>query len=192
MKHRTFLAIGLPNDQQQLVANLQKKLTPFKLSVVWEKLEKIHLTLNFLGRLTDEQLRTVKSSIGQTTSGFREFTLQLSFLETLYQRHSETIIYLAPTGDVQILSQLQKSLSSTLNSLLLPQPSRFLPHFTIGHLKRTDPVSTKSFINVLSDFEFTSFPEFTVKNLTLYESFLSRTGSTYQKLTSFVLQSQTP
>lgn len=189
MKHRLFIAIDLPDPIRAEIVGLQKRLDSLKLPVVWEKPQKLHLTLNFLGRVPDDQLNSVKKSISQVVHHSHSFDLKLAYLETLYKRHDHTLIYLSPVGDVKELVDLQKTLSQALRSLEIPQPIRFLPHFTIGRLKRTDPVTTKKYINLISVFEPPIFPEFTVDHLTLYESFLSRSGSTYQKLTTFMLQS---
>jgi RNA 2',3'-cyclic 3'-phosphodiesterase len=188
LKHRLFLSIDLPVDQRSSVADIQARLNRFNLPVIWEPLEKIHLTLNFMGKIPGETIPDILSRVGRICSHYTPFSLQPYFLETLYSRHDPTIIYLAPSGDVEILKNFQKEISAELDDLLLPQSRKFLPHFTIGRLKRTDPVATKKFIDQLSDFEITPLPQFQVDKVVLYESFVTKSGSTFQKIDQVMIQ----
>jgi len=156
-----------------------------RLPIIWEKPEKIHLTLNFLGRVSSDQLGGVSGAIKSATRSYNNLTISLPFLETLYQRHDQTLLYLAAMSPG--LVPLQKSLCDGLDSIKFPQPRRFLPHVTIGKLKRTDPTTTKSVIDAISNFDYTPLPSFEVDHLTLYESHLSSKGSTYQKVSNFRL-----
>ncbi|OGC92190.1 2'-5' RNA ligase [Candidatus Amesbacteria bacterium RIFCSPHIGHO2_02_FULL_47_9] len=185
MKHRLFLAIDTLFSE---IVSLQSNLNGLRLPVIWEKPEKLHLTLNFLGRTPDDQLSQITTLTSQVAKSFSPFTLQPYFLETLYHRHGSSLIYLGLTGDIEELKKLQNSLSQSLSRLSLPSQDRFLPHITIGKFKKDDPIQTKKFLSLVSDYDFTPLSPFTVDRLTLYESLLSRSGSHYQKLAGFALQ----
>lgn len=186
MKHRLFLAIDVPSSP---IIELQSRLEKLGLPISWEKPEKIHLTLNFIGRVSSDQLGGVSRVIKSATQLFYTVTLSLPFLETLYQRHDQTLVYLAATSPD--LVPLQQSLCEGLNSIKFPQPRRFLSHITIGKVKRTDPTTTKRVIDQISNFDYQPLPSFEVDHLTLYESHLSQKGSTYQVISRFMLKSQT-
>lgn len=187
MKFRLFLAIDLPFPLTQDIVKLQSSLNPLGLPVVWEKSDKLHLTLNFLGYVYDGDIQKIIGAIHEAVSGFGSFVLTPQFLETLYQRHEPSLIYLAPTGDIDRLKDLQKLLRETINNLEIPQPIRFLPHITIGRLKRTDPVTTKAAIDKVSSVEFTPLSSFEVSRITLFKSLVSRSGSVYERLREFRL-----
>lgn len=159
------------------IAALRPQLDKLKLPIVWGKHP--HLTLNFLG-LADPKI------IAPLIPSFHSFTLQPLYLDTLYNRHEPTILYLSIAKSEELI-ELQKSLSVSL-SQITPQPRRFLPHITIGRLKRTDPVSTKRYMDLISDFNSPHFSSFTVNKITLYQSLISQAGTTYQKLATFVLE----
>lgn len=182
MKHRLFLAIDLPIEFRSSVANLYSQLDSLKLPVDWEPVEKLHMTLNFLGKVDGGLIPSILKSVGDICRQTSIFNLQPYFMETLYSRHQRSLIYLLPIGDTQILADFQKQISATLNDLKLPQPGRFLPHFTIGRLQRTDPVSTKKFLDQVEELDFSPLPSFLVEKITLYESLISRAGSKYVKL----------
>jgi len=172
LKHRLFTAITLPEAVSLEIARLQKDLDRLKLPVVWDNT--FHLTLNFLGQVTDSDTGTIKN---------------LLYLDTLYSRHDPTILYLTLAKSDDLI-QLQASLSSSFSSIT-PQPRKFLPHITIGKFKRTDPVTTKHFIDLVSDFATPEFSEIPVDKIILYESLPSKVGTTYRQISQFMLQSQT-
>lgn len=187
MKHRLFTAIALSEAVSQEIAGLQKDLDRLKLPVFWE--ENFHLTLNFLGQVTDSDAGTIKNLVQQSTQQFRSFAIKLLYLDTLYSRHDPTILYLS-VAKLQELIDLQESLSLSL-SQITPQPRRFMPHITIGKLKRTDPVTTKHFIDLVSDFATPEFSEILVDKVILYENLPSKAGITYRQISQFILQSKT-
>ncbi|MEK7090875.1 MAG: RNA 2',3'-cyclic phosphodiesterase [Patescibacteria group bacterium] len=174
MKHRLFIAIDLPETTLSEIAALQPQLDKLELPIVWEK--HLLLTLNFLG-LADP------GAITPLIPSFHSFALQPLYLDTLYSRHEPTILYLSLAKSPE-LTDLQSSLSLSL-SQITPQPRKFLPHITLGHLKRTDPVSTKRYMDILSDFNSPQFSPFTVDKIVLYQSLISQAGTTYQKLATF-------
>lgn len=189
MKHRLFFAIACPPAVSLEVVAWQKKLDKLNLPVIWEDPEKMHMTLNFLGnKVESEQLTPVRRVGFNCAAATLKFDMHLDFLETLYQRHEETLLYLSPGRDPTLLD-LQNRLCIGLNEIKLPQPRRFLPHMVIGRLKRTDPVTTKECIQKISNFDFSPLTPFTVDHITLFASFVSNKGSHYQKIGEFMLQS---
>ena len=185
MKHRLFIAIDLSESSKREVISVQKELDKLELPIIWENPAKCHLTLNFLGHVDHAILHQIKSLITQAVKNISSFSLRPLYLETLYSRHDPTILYLSLAKSEELL-QLQASVSSSISSIT-PQPRHFLLHISIGKLKRTDPVSTKRAIDIISNQEVPVLSEFLVDHVTLYKSLLSRTGSTYQKLATFQL-----
>lgn len=188
MKHRLFIAVDLPETTKQEIVVLQHKLESLKLPIDWEPKEKLHLTLNFLGRLEDEEFSPVQSALSKAAQSFRNFELQPAFLETLYQRHDQSLIYLGIGGGVDELNQVYKQFASILNSLKNPQAQRYLPHITIGRMQKVDPTSVKAYLDKIEGCEFSPLSSFVVDHFTYYESFVSRLGSTYQRAGRIVLE----
>ena len=189
MKHRVFLAIDLPDKTRQKVLDLAGKLNPLHLPILWEKPEKLHLALNFLGKIADEQILQVNRQITAVSSVTVSFPLEIRFLNTLYQRHESSLVYLGLSGDLAPLLDLQKQLSGRFERISLPQPRRFFPHITIGRIKKSDPVTVKSQLGKIDDSNINFLAKFSVDHLTLYESLVSHSGSSYQTIRRFMLQS---
>lgn len=187
MKHRLFIALDLPPSHYELVLVLQDKLNKLGLPVEWEPSEKLHLTLNFLGRVDEQFDSRLEADIRGVARRCPPFTISLAFLETFYRRHDSSLIYLGVGEGLVETKALQKSLNESMARLNLPQQTRFLPHVSIGKLSRTDTITTKSFLDKVSQIDFTPLPTFTVDRFVLYESHLSRSGSYFQKVRVFPL-----
>lgn len=187
MKHRLFLAIDIPPEVTQPIVSLQQSLERLGQPVIWEPEEKLHLTLNFLGKVDSDQHTSIVRIISATASQTTGFSLKPAFLETLYKKHETSYIYLDVSGQLDLLNELQEKLSDGFSRMLIAQPRKYLPHITVGKLKKMDPVMTKSVLQRFGDMEAPVFPEFFVNHLTLYESLLSRAGSHYQKVDTFRL-----
>jgi RNA 2',3'-cyclic 3'-phosphodiesterase len=192
LKHRLFVAIDIPTELFSQIHSLQSRIDKLKLPVTWQPQEKIHLTTNFLGDIADETFQSVRNAIKAAIVNTPPFQLTPYFLETLYSRHEPAKIYLAPSGDIDILTALQSQLNFEFAARQLPQQPRFLPHITIGHLKKADPTTTKSFLDELSRLEFSPLTTFTVDHITLYESLISQAGSHFQRVSTFKFSSETP
>lgn len=183
MTHRLFIGLSIPAPQ---ILELQSRLSSLHLPIEWQEPDKFHLTLNFLGRVPDDKLSALTKIVTGMSRSFSKINLEFPFLETLYQRHDPTLIYLAVSSPEVI--ELQKNLSQALSSISLPQPHRFMPHVTIGKFKKADPIQTKRFAELVNDFDYQPIPSVTVGEIILYKSFLSRSGSHYQKMEVFPFQ----
>ena len=76
MKHRIFIAVNLPEDTKRKLLEYQDKWP--ELPVRWTKKENIHITLIFLGNLSDEELLEVIETTRETASKNQVFSIRLN------------------------------------------------------------------------------------------------------------------
>ncbi len=109
------------------------------------------------------------------------------FLETMYRRHEQSFVYLSP-GKNQELLDLQFQLSELITrKFTILQPHRFFPHLTLGKIEKADPITTKTWLAKINEFEYDPLEEFLVKQVRVYESSSSRSGVYYQRVADFGL-----
>src|SRR5882724_4940786 len=130
---RAFIAIDLTDEVRASLAAAQAQLkqTPLKVKVLWTKVENLHLTLQFLGRLPESQ-------VGQISVA----------LDTVAGRHAPTEVTVAGGGafpdDVKPRVLWLGCVGASLNALandvraamielgFKPDEHEFIAHLTLG------------------------------------------------------------
>ncbi|HLH32445.1 MAG TPA: RNA 2',3'-cyclic phosphodiesterase, partial [Terriglobia bacterium] len=60
---RLFIAVDLPNDVRDQLAEVQRALRPLTDSARWVAPESIHITLKFLGEVPEKQLEDIDTAL---------------------------------------------------------------------------------------------------------------------------------
>lgn len=76
MGHRTFIAINLPENIKNKLVECQGKWPD--LPVRWTKKENMHITMEFLGYLIDEELIEICQKVKKTASEKEAFSVRLN------------------------------------------------------------------------------------------------------------------
>ncbi len=53
---RAFIAISIPSPVQNMVENIQDRFKQIRAPIRWVRPSNLHLTLKFLGNVTEEQI----------------------------------------------------------------------------------------------------------------------------------------
>jgi len=189
MKHRIFIAINLPKNIKQKLkeALLGLEKNNRNLLIKWVKPEGIHITLHFLGYLTDEEIekvdKMIREKIAETKYKISSYNLQIIGLGGFPNlRHPRVIFIDTQEINNKNIFDLQKRIGSGLEKLGIEIDKRpWHPHVTIGRAKRylKNGINQKG-IKILSS----TFP---VKSIEIMESKLSREGASYSVVRSYKL-----
>jgi len=76
MKHRIFIAINLPEEIKKTLVNYQEKW--LELPIRWTKKDNLHITLEFLGDVLDEELLKVFQDARELASKHQPFSITLN------------------------------------------------------------------------------------------------------------------
>lgn len=180
MKHRLFIAANLPRETALAIGKIQADLEALKLPLRPEPQEKLHITFNFLGRIDEEKISDINEIVSKTAASFSSPGLIPSFLDSMYNKHADSYVYLGLSGDTDVLKSIYKSLSLELSRISLPMAERYFPHITIARFQKADPVTVKSAMDKIDQYEFNPLPAFALDNISLYESLLSQKGSYFR------------
>ncbi|MFH1423737.1 MAG: RNA 2',3'-cyclic phosphodiesterase [Candidatus Nealsonbacteria bacterium] len=80
MMHRIFIAINLPEDVKNQLANYQKKIEGLfqpPSPIRWTKKESLHITLEFLGNLSDDEVMKVCQDTEEFAKKHKPFMVTL-------------------------------------------------------------------------------------------------------------------
>lgn len=152
---RVFVGFDLTSEPRREIEKLLKKLQKKHWKVKWEKPEKIHLTLAFLGNIKEKQLDLVRKACqeavrilkqdpdfhqddgGGPVQSDKKIILSFKGLGCFPDYEWPRIIWLGLKGDLKSLASLQKNLRDRLENLGFKTEKRsFEPHLTLGRIKK--------------------------------------------------------
>jgi 2'-5' RNA ligase len=160
---RSFIAIPISKKIQTQISHLQKQLAKqFKNQPIsWERPEKLHLTLTFLGNITThlqhQVLHTLSNTPHQTST-----QLHISSLSYFKKTRTDTIIFLEITDPKNLLRKLHQNLTNQLLKFSLSPTLKFHPHITIARIKPRYRSQIGN-LSQLKNFPLPNFPSFPLK-----------------------------
>jgi len=187
---RSFLAINLSLDTKRFIQENIHQWRYLGRSVRWVKPDNIHLTLKFLGDITQEQVSEVSAVLQTITSCFSPFRLELATPGLFPNLKRPRILWVGLKGDIPELLKLQSELDKKLASKgFQPDDRPFIPHITVGRIKGRPPSTDK-----LSHFLQTNMDSTgdRIDKLCLYQSILTPSGAVYKPLGTYLLDKASP
>jgi 2'-5' RNA ligase len=182
---RTFIAIELPQEIKNRLAQLQTLLKKSGADVKWVKPDNIHLTLKFLGEISEETLPKIIKIIESATLGKKQFEISLSSLGTFPEGKTPRVIWIGVNkGDQEIKNIAETLEENILAGLDIPKENRpFSSHITIGRVKSN--LNMGRLTKDLKEFEGyfgKETIEFKTSGITLFKSSLGPSGPSYEPL----------
>ena len=184
MKRRLFVAVDLPDVVKARFNNFFEK-TKDIIEVKWEKEQKIHLTLAFLGFVEEERVPSLLLLLKKIGKKQKPFHLLVSpKVEGFPTLSNPRVVWLPIIGDVDSLKQVTDKLRGRLRENNFDFDDRdFVPHLTLGRFRSgVKKWQKEKIVQQIKDLLFPNSLPFKVKGITLYKSQPVREGSFYTKL----------
>ncbi|MHA1191964.1 MAG: RNA 2',3'-cyclic phosphodiesterase [Promethearchaeota archaeon] len=186
---RAFIAIEL-KDPETLnnIQSFSSRIKQNQPKVKLVKPENLHLTIKFLGNITEELTSRIyyflKEEINLTM--FKGRTLDYS-LKGVGQFNKFTVLWIKMKGDIQFLQDIKETVENGLYTRFkIPKDKRikFKPHLTIGRLRKEkiDYKNLSSLKNIFNENKTSDFGPFTVNQVKLKKSVLTPKGPIYSDL----------
>ena len=188
MRHRIFIAINLPENVKKKLADYQSNWP--ELPIRWTKKENLHITLMFLGYLSDEELLEICKITKEVVSRNSAFTINLKRICYGPPKKMPPRMVWAEGEKSTELGKLQKDLENSLSASSVGLESEARPytsHITLGRIKvwefRQIEPEERPDINEEINLSFE------VNSIEIMESELKRGGPNYTILESCPLKS---
>lgn len=187
MRHRIFIAINLPEGIKKEIFSYQEKWP--ELPVRWVKPENIHITLAFLGYLSDEELLEVLKIAKEIAQRNNSFSINLKKICYGPPKKMPPRMVWAEGEKSEELGKLQKDLENSLSHAEalakadgLKETRPYTPHITLGRIRQWEfrQIESEERLEVNEDISFS----FEVKSIEVMESQLKRGGPEYVVLAS--------
>lgn len=164
------------------IFNLINSLSDKQTGMRWEKKEKIHLTLKFIGEVPNEIVPLIVEQIS-FLNHFEKIKFSLTEFNFFPNGYNPKILYIGLSNN-EIINQIAFELDQRLFEIGIEKSEkRFKPHLTILRIKK--PVSD-SFIKSFKSLNISSL-NFIANEVSLYESKLKPDGSHYKKIKKYFL-----
>jgi len=193
---RLFIAIDLPDEVRNALAELMAELRQKCPEARWVRPEGMHLTLKFLGYVKDDDggkqlasIRTALAAIRSTSAVDMRFR-GVGFFPSA---HRPRVVWCGIEASPN-LAQLAADLDHVLEPLGFPPEKRaFIPHLTLARFNEARPSgkharSASGREELVRAAEALAAREFGATRQTefhLYESILKRSGAEYRKLETY-------
>jgi len=180
---RLFVALKIPDEVKKRIIEIRNEILPGWGRYKWEREEKLHLTLKFIGEVDDSRVEEISDSLNFIES-YSGFHCKLSRFGFFFKRGIAKILWISfSAGDS--LFKLVDEININLEKISIPKDERkFKPHLTLLRMKNKEP---KNFIKVFEEF---IIPEinFIADEVVLIKSELLPDSSKYSEIQKYKLK----
>lgn len=183
-RKRLFIAIDISDEMRAAIDVYVKQLKEVRADGVrWEKVEKIHLTLKFLGDTAIEKIPEIESALAELAAGHDGFDLTIERTGLFPTPQKARVLWIGVRSN-EALNALHADIENRLSGLGLPKENRrFDPHLTIARIRDARQARPAIDQHLASDFKPIRSA---VSEIVLYESKLLKSGSIYTAVNKFV------
>jgi RNA 2',3'-cyclic 3'-phosphodiesterase len=182
---RTFIALEMDESLQRYLGDIIHRIAQELPDLRWVDPAGIHLTLAFLGELTDEQLAKAIQASEAAAEQVTAFEYRLSGLGVFGSSRQPRVIWMGIEEPSGKLVQLHRALNRELRQRRFEVEKRpFSPHLTLSRVKAPlKPDEQQRLQRLLASQQtFPSSPLHQVRHLSVMKSELSRSGAKYTSL----------
>ena len=179
-RHRLFVAILPSTPVRAALAGLAEGLAHAR----WTSPDQFHLSLRFIGDVTDDQLHAVTEAL--TEVRVAPFPLGVEGTGRLPPRGQPNIVWAGVGRGHPLLHQLRQQVDDRLLTTGVPFELRpFVPHFTLGRTREASPATVAQWLKRHRDFVG---PVWRVEDFHLMASLLTPSGALHRILRTLPLQ----
>ncbi|ABA89643.1 2'-5' RNA ligase [Syntrophotalea carbinolica DSM 2380] len=170
---RAFIAAPLDGPVFEKIVRLQQELSAALPSVRWVRPETMHLTLAFLGDISEESLEKIGGSMLSIGSVFAPVTVDVGGLGAFPSLKRPRVVWLG-LQNANTLCDLQMTITDMLRQLQVSWDDKpFKPHLTLGRCRQPVPAIDQR----LAPFMERQCGHLRISRLVLYESQLTARGA---------------
>lgn len=188
---RAFIAVSIPDEVKRKLQEEIGRLSDLLRSapVRWVRPEGIHLTLKFLGEISNNSLEEIRQVLGREVKKHPVFSLSVEGFGCFPNRRRPRVLWIGITVENGTLTQVQSAIEEQLVALSFKKEGRpFHPHLTLGRVRRSISMSELTQLKeAVKEFVVGQIGHFEVRELHLIKSILGPSGAEYSSLGEYPL-----
>ncbi len=183
---RAFIAIDVPAEVKDKVEDLKYGMA-FP-GLVFAKREAVHLTLLFLGEISEGDAERAASAISGVE--FRPFRISLKGVSCFSPDFIKIVFAEVKEGAAELLELRQRLCDALSKGGIAFEEESFTPHMTVARAKRVR--DRQELLRAINERAQTDFGSFEARSVVLKKSVLGAEGPVYTDLLELKLQSPPP
>ena len=133
---RSFIAIEISDKTKHKLNDIIVKLDGAKADVKWVSTKNLHITLKFLGDITNDAIVEISNIIRESCSDIDPFSLDIEGIDAFPNIKRPKVIFVNIKNGSEYLSKVYYRLNEKLSYLGIKKESRsYIPHLTIGRVR---------------------------------------------------------
>ncbi|MGC7873593.1 RNA 2',3'-cyclic phosphodiesterase [Desulfosporosinus sp. SYSU MS00001] len=173
---RLFIGIDIPAELKRSLLSFQSELRGLGVDGSWKSADNFHITLEFLGELDPEVVPIIIESMSLAAKNRRSFKIDIGGLGVFPSYKRPHTLWTGVGGNLTELNQLWEAIRALLvNKSFTLESKKFKPHITLASRPNLKPIDLSSLMTK-------KLVEFTVKEVTLFESIVLQGKRTYKSL----------
>ncbi len=187
---RAFIAMPLPDTLHQQLELLVSELKHAGVSGVrWVPLTNIHLTLKFLGDITELQRKNLTERLTAIVQQFSPINITIGGIGAFPNPRRARVVWVGVQAPAQLARLQQLVENEAAEAGIPPEEKPFSPHLTIARgTKYATQTELERLAAALVKLEKFDIGRFTSNHITLYRSDLRPQGPVYTRLAQFGFQ----
>lgn len=175
---RIFIAVELPGAVRESIEALKADFRPIK-GLRFVSTENIHITLKFLGEVSDDKVRPVISALRKVK--FSPLKMGLGKIGVFPDEKNIRVLW-ADAEPAELLLELKRSIDAALPRFKDDHP--FQTHITIARVGFLSHDDRKRLVDLVANKKVAK-QAFSVQKFALFKSTLTPSGPVYEKLAEF-------
>ncbi len=175
---RGFIAIDIKTNPE--IEKFINEIENTKALIKLVELKNIHITLKFLGEISNNKIDQINEIIIESTKNIKPFKIKLIGTGVFPNENYIKIIWIG-LKNTQMLSDITKKINDNLINIGLKiKPQKFHPHITIGRVKSAK--NKEKILEIIEKYNNINFSEILVDTIKLKKSELTSKGPIYTDL----------
>lgn len=188
---RAFIAVSIPDEVKRKLQEESNRLSDLLCGgqVRWVRTDGIHLTLKFLGEISNDNLGKFRQVLEKEVERNPFFTLRVGGFGCFPNIRRPRVLWIGITEENGTLTRVQSTIEEKLVPLGIEKEGRpFHPHLTLGRVRRNISMSELTELqDAVKEFVVGQIGHFEVSELHLIRSILRPSGAEYSSLGDYPL-----
>lgn len=186
---RVFLAIDVPDAVREALSGPLNALQPLHEAIRINPVERLHLTLHFLGHLPRSDLEQLETALAPIVLRHRRFRLAAEGVGAFPDIRRPRVVWAGIGGELPELIALQTDLGGALRQAGATVEDRFHAHLTLGRVRRPLKAQERAVLGDWSDrWAEAAFGDIPADRIRLMRSQLGGGPPKYTTVATFDLQ----